>query len=304
MGYRTKDIAVSLSRIAEELVSPASEFPVVTLYHGSFLSNLDSIKGMGIVPRAVDAEATVGRAVDEVSGVLVLSEAQKRELYEGTAKYAIDRIKQSKFDKVYLSGEKSFAESNAKAGGEWYEQLVSSALRIVHEDYYEMEHDYAVRTLDLEKKMKMQDEKLREMQRQDMGSETQHEERLVQVRLSRELDRQYDELRKERSRVLDGRRREVGRQEQEVLKKRFGDEAVIFTVEMPYDVFVEKIASFDSKQRIQLFESMYSDYVSGVKTQNWFEHIRGDSSRVWEFFQEVHLSGVESRFIVKWETMK
>jgi hypothetical protein len=211
---------------------------------------------------------------------------------------SIDRIKQSKFDKVYLSGERDFAVSNAKAGGEWYEDIVNTALGILHDDFYTLVGEYAKRSKYLEKAIEKQSEKMTKML-----EEPDDEKRDVERQVSRDLERRYYDLQKEKEEVLGGRRQKLKKQNDDIVRKRFGDEAVIFTVVMPYSVFVSKMASPHSKERISLFEEMYAGFLRGEK-RNWFDYIGGKRDMVWEFFQEVHLSGVEPRFIKKWELMK
>jgi len=292
-------IVTSLICLAEEVVSPATEFPEVTLYHGSFLANLGSIQANGIVPRAVNAKAAVMNAVDEISIALDLSSEQDKELRSGaTVKYAIDRIQQSGFSKVYLSGERDFAVSNAKAGGEWYEGIVNTALQLKHEEFFELQRSYAVRIMNLERLMEQQDKAFS----QAIGTGDEEEYRRL-FRELRETNKQHDELQRERDKALSGRRSEIGQQEQAVLRKRFGDKAVVFRVVMPYRVFVSKIASPSSRERIEMFEKMYADYVRGEGGRNWFVYIHGNSGKVWEFFQEVHLTGVEPHFIKGWEVV-
>lgn len=291
------DVVASLMRLAEELVSPENEFPEATLYHGSFLANLDSIRAHGIVPRIIDVKAAVMNAVDEVSIAFDLNSEQDKELRsDAVVKYALDRVEQSRFDKVYLSGEKDFAEGNAKAGGEWYEGIVLAAERIKHADYYDLKHDYAMRILAIEKQMKLLDEKCRGMMAKGDFDEYERISRQLSV-----LNEQYGEIQLESQRALNERRQEIKRQSRAIMSRRFGDKAVILTVVMPYAAFVSKIASASSRQRVETFEKMYAEYVSGEDRQNWFSHVRGDSQKVWEFFQEVHLSGVEPHYIKGWE---
>jgi len=292
-----RDVVSSLRFVASDVVSPANEFPVVTLYHGTYLANLDSIRSNGIVSRAIDAKTTVEVAVNEVVDGFNLTPEQARELKSSVVRFAVERITESGFSKVYLSGERSYAEGNAKAGGEWYEEIIRTATAIKHEDFYELQAEYARRTSELERKMKEHDAMVSSLG-PDMEIDQYHKE----LSISRELDRQHGELQKERREALDDRRREMDREGQEILRKRFGDEAVVFTVEMPYAVFVGKIASSRSRERIVLFEEMYAQYVAGGRG-NWFSFIHGDKGKVWEFFQEVHLSGVEPRFIRGWDIL-
>lgn len=82
-----------------------------------------------------------------------------------------------------------------------------------------------------------------------------------------------------------------------MLRQQYGDDAVVFSVRMPYKVFVSKLASGRSRERVKLFEEQFATWKSDTNSRTWFEFIKGNARRVWEFFQEVHLSGVEPKYI-------
>jgi hypothetical protein len=62
---------------------------------------------------------------------------------------------------------------------------------------------------------------------------------------------------------------------------------------------VKKLASSHSRERVELFEEQFEEYKAGIGQRTWFEHIGGNPVKVWEFFQEIHLTGVEPQYIGK-----
>jgi hypothetical protein len=281
---------VKTESMAKYANAVSERYPIVKLYHGSFQVNKQSILANGIIPKTVDADRIAMMAIDEVAEVMKFADEKKDELSELALKSSIDRIQESKFDKVYLSGELDYAINNAKAGSEWYENIVSLALRIANQDYYELIAEYQKRTQKLE----------RELEQQEKKDFSRQHDRLKKWNILKE---RYDALQKEKDLALSLRRKEIAEQKKDILKKRFGDEAIIFEVEMPYEVFVSKIASPYSKERVQLFESMYAAYLNGDR-RNWFDYIEGNEQEVWQFFREVHLTGVEPRFITGWKELE
>lgn len=274
-------------------MTPADDFPNVVLYHGSFLVNLPSIQSHGIVPRAVDANAVVEIAIAEISEAFGLTREEVRELRSGLlVRHAIERIKESGFSKVYLSGEYDYAVSNAKAGGEWYEGILDTASRIKNQRYWDRKHELDVEIRDLEKQMKKNDAEMRS--RLDRSDED--------FLRSRELDRRHAELSRQAEAELGGLRRKIEEEKNRILSRRYGDAAVIFRVVMPYGDFVARVAS-SSRDRLSLFEQAYAEYVAGETRRNWFAYIRGDPKRVWEWFREVHMTRVEPSFIKGWDIL-
>lgn len=288
--------AAGLLRIAVQL-SVEDDFSDVALYHGTFYSNLPSIRSAGLSPRSVDADATIAEAVEQVGDAFGFDAAQKKELAAAPGvRSAKRRITESGFDKVYLSGDRKYAEGHVGASSEWYHMVIESAQHIAHADYYDLKYDYGTRLSGIHKEREQNDREYR--------SETDIEKQMALLDAGREIEKRYRALEEEQEAALKDRREAIKRHEKEVLRQRFGDSGVLLTVAMPYAAFVSKAVSSHTKQRIKEFEEQYARWKEGDGDRTWFSYVHGNPRKVWEFFQEVHLSKVEPRFIVKKQIVK
>lgn len=290
---------IDILKIAQE-ISVEDDFPKVVLYHGTFAAYLPFIQKMGLVPRAVDAKSIVDAAIDQIADAYKMTMEQKRELASHPGiKSAMSRITESGFDKIYLSGERSYAEGHIGASGEWFETLLEAASSIVHREFHELKYDYDIKLLALEKVMKRNDKALSQiMAKGDLEEwESKREE-------FHKVDDEYYRLQDEREKALVDKRREIEEQKRQTIKLKYGEDGVLLTVVMPFSTFVSKSASSFTTERIEEFKAQYARWKTGEGGKTWFEHMGSDKSRVWEFFREVHLRSVETRFIVKTEIMR
>lgn len=289
------------------------EFPIVTLYHGSLASNLERILKEGIRPKSVDAVSMVNQAVQEIVHELRmnLEQVRKEESYiDEIIQQSQRRLGESKFEKVYLSSEFEYAESNATAGGEWYEMLVFAFMRIKYDEYEKIRADYSHRQLQMYDQLKKLDEMISTGYSKSTIDRNLHKQRQQLEEAIRKLEMdfrlQYDNIRQQQI-----------QEKQDLVNSRFGEKAVVFTVKMPYQVFRGKIASPHSMQRLKDFEATYQRYKEGEKpidsmfgddkgsvAKNWFDTVRkGEYDNIWDWFHEVHLSFVEPQFIVDYKVL-
>ena len=266
------------------------EFPIVTLYHGTYAANLEGILKNGIIPRNVDSLSLVNEGIQYISSKVGLSPEEEKELKDSAyvSKYAIDRLQEAGPNRVYLTGEKSYAISNSMASAEWFEEILGNAIRLKYAPYVEKEHNFTTQRLNLYKKLEELDKK------SGMGD----------LSIYAEKDKISKEIRKseqEENEQLSDIKKEMKDLRLNILRDRFGDKIVILTVELPYNVFKSKISSKYSQERLSLFEKIYNDYINGDKKDNWFELVKSKHYNVWDFFREVHLSGVEPEYITRKE---
>lgn len=154
-------------QIARRLASTArveDVFPTVQLWHGTYAINVEGIRRQRIVPRAIDADAVVERAVQAVGNAYGFDTDQWKEFRSSAwMRNVRERIVESGFDKVYLSGEFDYAKSNAKASAEWMEYIITAASYVADEAYYELEHEWVARLSDAHKKIEDMDKRMRKM---------------------------------------------------------------------------------------------------------------------------------------------
>jgi len=283
-------------RIANR-VAVEDAFPEITLYHSSFRMNFGAIRREGIKAKVIDVEAVLARAVDFVAGEYELSEEQKKELVGGHAvRGARERITESEFAKVYLSGDRDFSRTNAEASSEWMDELIREASAVVNADVLERDREFSQRELDIMDRRKAIDKELRALA---PDTSTFDERRRLHDEDS-ELGNETHQLREQRDAELSEAKKAIKVKEREVRGKRFGEGVVVFTVKMPYKVFVRKAASSHTKGKIRDFEKAYEDHVAG-DPNTVFGEIGRLFDSVWQFFYEVHLKSVEPQYIESWE---
>jgi len=270
-------------------------FPIVTLYHGTYAKNVDSIMDKGIVPILVDIKRQVLDAIKEITAYLDLSKEQVDVLKKIILEYSEKRLGESDFNKVYLSGAKSYATSNAGAGGEWYEMLLHRAIEIKYKDLYETVRSYRIQELNLYDQIKKIDEEYKEKPFDEDRSQRWDRER--------EIERQIKDLRQEAVPFIEEQQNIEETVLGELLNNRFGSGVTVLAVQMPANIFKSKIASEYTQERVELFENKYKEYLAGGNERtNWF-NIYEKYDSVWAFFQEVHLSSVEPEYIVGKESL-
>ena len=201
--------------------------------------------------------------------------------------YAIKRIGESGFNKVYVSGEFSYAQSNAKAGGEWFEYILDAGMRIAHKDYYGKRHWHNMRVLGLHRSLEKMDKTLND-------TDIEYREPIYAKR--RELQAKIRQAQIEQDRTVSYEGEAVEQRRVAILRNRFGHQAVVFNIEMPYRDFKERLASESSKQRIADMEGLYSEFLHGKN-----DIFRKYSP--WDMLQEVHMRMVEPRFIIGYKVV-
>jgi regulator of replication initiation timing len=279
-----------------------SEFPAVTLYHGSLALNLQNILKEGIRPRQINIDAIVNSEVQEILQKLGITVEQVEELDKGyfdlIVNHAKERLGQSKFDKVYLSGDKSYAQSNAAAGSEWYDMLVSAFLSVRYKVWENIRSNYYQQLNKMYNQLESLDKQVSSSIPEN-AADIYERQGLYQRRsgLERTIKQYEEDFQKNYGHVF--LQKKLDRKN--LMSGKFGNETVIFKVEMPYQVFKNKVIGNFSQDRIKLFESRYQESKKGGKN-NWFDSVRaGEYDSVWKWFHEVHLSFVEPEYIVGYE---
>jgi len=277
-----------MSRFKLSEMTVGNDFPEVVLYHGTYTSYIPSISQMGIVPVAFDIEKKLDAGMSEISSSLRLSPEQEDQLRETAREYATQRLSESGFEMVYLSGERQYAVSNAGASAEWFEGLLHSALRMKFHDEIDAAIDMRQAEFQIQDRLKELDNERHSISPEQMG-EFYHKVNLWESAL-REAEGRTRTL----SEPLNEKMREI---EQKLKAQKFGEQVSILTVKMPYDVFKSKVVSPYSKERVALFEKLYREYKGGKK--NWFYLVKNEHKydSVWEFFKEIRLSGIEPEYI-------
>jgi len=288
--------------------SVADEFPVVTLYHGSLSQNKDSILQEGIRSKKVDSETIIENGINFLIKEMELSNDQAEELRNSYAvKSAIDRLERSGFNKVYLTGELSYAISNAAACTEWMEALYDAAERIKYQEFYDKRYAFHGMEQSLYDQIKANDKALQEAYNQ-LHSGANVRNNIEQLyRKNKQIQKEIDKLSTQYNVEIKPQLVHIKAAAKTLLAKIFGNTTVIFTIKMPYTTFRSKAASDSTKERIDNFEEMYRQYRSNPQhVRNWFAFWNAPGKKtenVWHFFQEVHLTFVEPEYIVDHKEM-
>ena len=283
-------------KISQKCLPIDKKFPLVILYHGSFANNLKNILSQGIVPIRVNSEDIIQGAISEIARYLSLSGEQFKE-WEGTGvfKYAKERLEQSGFNKVYLSGKRNYAISNAGASGEYYENLLLPAIRIKYEEHFNKEHSYFRKEQEIIDLIKSKEEKLRSVRDDEMLSVYSEIHKLeLELRNVQKSSQEDIEIRTQN--------KNIEKIKNDMINKRFGEKEMLFTIILPYRVLKEKLASSFSRERVKDFEENYQEHCQGKN--NWFDYVEEQNLNVWEFFQEIHLTSVESEYIYDYQEIE
>jgi hypothetical protein len=280
-----------------QCLSIEKKFPLVILYHGSFANNLKNILSNGIIPIRINSTDIIQGAISEIARYLGLNNEQYKE-WEGTGvfRYAKERLDQSGFDKVYLSGDPSYAISNAGASGEYYENLLLPAIRIKYEEHFTKQHSYWEQEQKIIDLIKAKEEGLR--------GNIAPEERVSIYDEMHKLNLELRKIEKSSSEDMEikTQNQNIEKLKNEMLSKRFGDKTILFTIILPYRVFKEKLASSHSRDRVKQFEEEYQKHCRGE--ENWFNRVESPNENIWQFLQEIHLTSVESEYIYDYEEIE
>lgn len=279
--------------------SISDKFPEVILYHGTLSSNATSIKFEGIVPKQIDADQKVNEGITTIIEELALTPAQQEEFESNEIISAARKRLTQSGDKIYASGSKRYAMSNASASQEWFETLLNKAVEIKYSNYFNLRHDFSARLSALYHELKKNDILVRDLQSQ-LGSEEIAQRLKDAYRKGHEIEKEISQLEKEQDSALNHLAQEIKQKQDKVLTKMFGKTVIIFKIVMPYKVFKSKLASDFSRRRVEEFEEQYRHYKAG-ESNNFFRHVAEGEYGPWDWLQEVHLSSVEPEYIRAYE---
>lgn len=269
------------------------EFPQIELFHGTYDINLPLILEQGIVPVAYDIEDRLQTAVQEIREEIGLDQKQLAQLEE-SFKWARERMGESGFKVVYLSGQRGYARSNAIASSEWYLSLVHSALRIKFEDEFNHIADLRSAEFALHDEIKRADAQVRDTIAS--GEDFDATRLFDNVRLLERRLKEAEQRSSDASSVYNERQKAIGKK---LLGTRYGDKVVILNVRMPIQVFEQKLASDSSRERLESLKEDWADYARG-DTNTWIHYaLKQQGVSIWEYFLEVHLDSVEPEYIVE-----